>query len=274
MEKMYSVLMSVYKKEKPEYLDKSINSMMEQTIKPADFVIVKDGPLTNELDAIIEKYMDKYPDLFQIVALETNGGLGPALAKGIKQTRFELVARMDSDDISAPSRCEEELKVFEEHPELGIVGTFEGEFLHTPREIVSIHRVPEDNDSIYHFMKRRCALLHPTVMYKKSAVISSGNYHSVHLYEDYDLFARMVLENKVISYNIQKTLYYIRISEDFYKRRGGLKYAKTVLKFKYGMLKKGYMSFADFIVSGIGQAVVCMLPNRLRKIVYMKLLRK
>ena len=274
MEKRYSVLMSVYKKENPEYLDKSIRSMMDQSVKPADFVIVKDGPLTVELDAIIDKYTALFPELFQIIALEKNGGLGPALATGIQKAKYEIVARMDSDDISAPTRCEEELAILDLYPDLGVVGTFEAEFIDNPSEVVSIHRVPEDSDAIYRFMKRRCALLHPTVMYKKDAVISSGNYHSVHLYEDYDLFARMILEHKIKSYNIQKPLYYIRISEDFYKRRGGIKYARTVLKFKYCMLKKGYMSIWDFIVSGVGQAIVCILPNSVRKYIYMKLLRK
>ena len=274
LEKSYSVLMSVYIKEDPDYLDNSIQSMMNQTIRPEDFVIVKDGPLTPELDAVINKYVELFPRVFQIVSLEQNRGLGPALAVGIQKAKYELVARMDSDDISAPTRCEKELKVFEKCPELGIVGTWEAEFIETPDNTVSIHKVPGNNSRIYRFMKRRCAILHPTVMYKKSAVILSGNYHSVHLYEDYDLFARMVFEHKIKSYNIQKPLYYIRIGEDFYKRRGGLKYAKTVLDFKFGMLKKGYMSFWDFIVSGIGQAVVCILPNGLRKSVYMKLLRK
>ena len=274
MEKAYSVLMSVYIKEKPEYLDSSIHSMLSQSVKPMDFVIVKDGPLTAELDSVINKYSELYPEIFQIVALRKNVGLGPALAIGIKKTKYELVARMDSDDFSAPTRCEEELAAFEKYPGLDMVGTFEAEFINSPSEVVSIHRVPEHNKSIHKYMKRRCALLHPTVMYKKSAVLSCGNYRSVHLYEDYDLFARMVLKYKVKCYNIQKPLYYIRISNDFFKRRGGLAYAKTVLKFKYGMLRKGYTSIVDFIVSGIGQAIVCIMPNSSREFVYMKLLRK
>lgn len=112
------------------------------------------------------------------------------------------------------------------------------------------------------------------VMYKKSAVLKSGNYQSVLLYEDYDLFARMVLEYHIKSYNIPEPLYYIRTSEDFFKRRGGIKYAKTVLKFKWGQYRKGYMSLMDFCISGLGQAFVCVLPNSLRKIFYMKFLRK
>lgn len=93
------------------------------------------------------------------------------------------------------------------------------------------------------------------------------------MYEDYDLFSRMVLEYNIKTYNIQKSLYYIRTSPDFYKRRGGIRYAGTVLRFKWNQHVKGYMSLTDFIISGLGQAGVSILPNSLRKLFYMKVLR-
>lgn len=269
----YTVLMSVYIKEEEANLRLSIQSMLNQTIPPDEFIIIKDGPLTKELDDVIEFYVEKYPDLFNIIVNDKNIGLGPSLAKGIVLAKNELIARMDSDDFSVKDRCEKQLLVFEKNPELGMVGSFEAEFIGDKDNIVSIHRVPEKNSDIVKFMRRRCAVLHPTVMYKKTAVITSGNYHSVTLYEDYDLFARMVLEYNVLSYNIQENLYYIRTSQDFYKRRGGVKYAKVVLSFKWNQYKKGYMSLWDFFISGLGQAFVCILPNSLRKVVYLQLLR-
>ena len=265
--------MSVYIKEKAEYFKLSIQSMLDQTVPPDEFIIVKDGPLTPELNAVLDYYEQKYPDLFTIISNKVNLGLGPALAKGVMVSRNELIARMDSDDISEQSRCEKQLAVFEKDLELEMVGTFEAEFIGDKDNIVSIHRVPETHVDIAKFMRRRCAILHPTVMYKKSAVIRSGNYHSVPLYEDYDLFARMVLEYNVRSYNIQESLYYIRTSEDFFKRRGGLKYTKTVLDFKWNQYKKGYMSITDFFISGIGQAIVCLVPNKVRKWIYISFLR-
>ena len=213
----YTVLMSVYIKEKAEYLKLSIQSMLDQTVPPDEFILVKDGPLTTELDAVVDYYNQKYPGLFTIISNETNLGLGPALAKGIVTSRNELIARMDSDDISEKTRCEKQLLAFEKDTDLEMVGSFEAEFIGEKDNVVSIHRVPETHSDIAKFMRRRCAILHPTVMYKKSAVIRSGNYHSVPLYEDYDLFARMVLEYNVRSYNIQENLYYIRTSEDAYK---------------------------------------------------------
>lgn len=270
----YTVLMSVYYKEKPEYLSLSIESMLNQTVKPDEFIIVKDGSLTTELDEVINNFVTAYPEMFNIIVNETNLGLGPALAKGIENSKNELIARMDSDDYAVSTRCERQLDKFREDPKLGMVGSYEAEFVDTVDNVISIHRVPSENDEIERFMHRRCSVLHPTVMYKKSAVLKSGNYQSVLLYEDYDLFARMLLEYHIKSYNIPEPLYYIRTSEDFFKRRGGIKYAKTVLKFKWGQYRKGYMSSMDFCISGLGQAFVCVLPNSLRKSFYMKFLRK
>ena len=270
----YTVLMSVYYKERPEYLSLSIESMLNQTVKPDEFIIVKDGPLTNELDEVINNFATEYPQMFNVIVNETNLGLGPALAKGIENSKNELIARMDSDDYVVSTRCEKQLEKFREDSELGMVGSYEAEFVDDIDNIISIHRVPTENKEIEQFMHRRCSILHPTVMYKKSAVLKSGNYQSVLLYEDYDLFARMVLEHHIKSYNIPESLYYIRTSEDFFKRRGGIKYAQTVLRFKWGQYRKGYMSLVDFCISGLGQAFVCVLPNSLRKSFYMKFLRK
>ena len=112
----YSVLMSIYHKEKPIFFVESVESMLKQTIKPDEIVIVKDGPLTPELDQTIKKYENQYSGLFTIVPLEKNLGLGLALNEGLKKCRNELVARMDTDDISLENRCELQLKEFDKNP--------------------------------------------------------------------------------------------------------------------------------------------------------------
>ena len=269
----YSVLMSVYYKEKPEWLKYSIDSMLKQTIFPDEFVLVEDGPLTNELNEIIDKYKNKYPKLFRIIKLEKNKGLGLALKEGLSYCRNEFVARMDSDDYSMPNRCERLLDIFQKDDSYECVGSYEAEFENSIEEVISVHKVPETSQEISEFMKRRCALLHPTVMFRKSSVINAGNYKNVILYEDYDLFMRMVCEKNAKCYNIQEPLYYIRINSDFYKRRGGIKYMYTALKFKNTQRKKGYMTFSDFIVSAGGQAIVCIMPNKMRRWFYLKFLR-
>lgn len=269
----YSILMSVYYKEQPDWLKMSIDSMLNQTVRADEFVIIKDGFLTPELDSVLCEYMDNYQELFKIIGLEKNVGLGPALAIGISNCSNELIARMDSDDYSLPERCELQLKVFENNPQLAAVGSYEIEFESSLDNIISTHCVPETSKDIFNFMKRRCALLHPTVMYKKSAVLSCGNYHDVRLYEDYDLFMRLIIQNKEKCYNIQKGLYYIRTSDQFFKRRGGWSYMKTVISFKKKQYKNRYISLKDFVVSAGGQAMVCLLPNVVRRWFYLKFLR-
>lgn len=269
----YSVLMSVYKKENPIWLKESVDSMLQQTEKPSEIVIVKDGPLTQELDNVIAQYQNQLSDLFKIVPLKENVGLGPALAIGIENCQYDYIARMDSDDVSDKDRCEKLLACFERDKELEIVGCFESEFEKDINNPICIHRVPETNEEIKMFMKRRCALLHPTVIYKKDAVIKSGNYHDVRLYEDYDLFMRMVLECGCKAYNLQESLYNMRVNSDFYKRRGGVSYLKTVIRFKYAQYKKGYMLFGDFLISAGSQMVVCLMPNSIRCWFYKKFLR-
>lgn len=269
----YSVLMSIYYREKPKWLNIALQSILNQTVEASEIVLVKDGPLTAELNLVIENFVKQYPDKFIIVSLEKNVGLGLALREGILHCKYDLVARMDSDDYVVPERCARQLEIFEKDPEYDCVGSYEAEFENTMENVVAIHKVPETCEEIARFMKRRCALLHPTVMFRKSAVIDAGNYRSVILYEDYDLFMRMVLEHNAKCYNIPEALYYIRVNSDFYKRRGGFKYLCTVLEFKNLQRKKGYMSTMDFIISAGGQAVVCLLPNNLRRWFYLKYLR-
>lgn len=269
----FSVLISIYYKENPEWFHMALESVMNQSILPNEIVIVKDGPLTVELDEVIEFFVKKYPKIFNIIKLNKNLGLGLALNEGIKHCKNELIVRMDSDDYIVSNKFEKQLKFFENNPDYDCVGCYEAEFEENINNIIAIHKVPINNYEIYNFMKRRCALLHPTVMYKKSSVIKAGNYRDIRLYEDYDLFIRMVLEKKMKCYNIPEALYFIRVNDDFFKRRGGLRYMKTALTFKNNQRKNGYINFIDFIISAGGQAFVCILPNKLRRLFYIKFLR-
>lgn len=162
MEK-YSVLMSLYIKEKPEYLRLAVDSMLNQTVKPDEIVIVEDGPLTDALYAVLDEYGDKITR----VRNEKNLGLGLALNLGLKVCRNELVARMDTDDISKPERCEVQLHYFEQHPETDIVGGDIAEFIGDESNIVGKRMVPQTNAEIREYMKKRCAFNHMSVMYKK-----------------------------------------------------------------------------------------------------------
>jgi glycosyltransferase involved in cell wall biosynthesis len=188
----YSVLMSLYIKEKPEYLKLAIQSMIDQTVQPDEIVIVKDGKITAELQTVLSEYKNKYPALFIIIGYEENRGLGFALNFGLEHAKNELIVRMDTDDIAKPERCEKQLKMFAENQELAIIGSYVDEFYSTPDEIVSVRSVPTTHEAIYEFAKRRSAFNHPTVVFKKSAVLSVGGYSDLRRNQDVDLFGRIV----------------------------------------------------------------------------------
>ena len=269
----YSVLMSVYCKENPKWFDNSIKCMFEQTVKPSEFVLIEDGPLTDELNKVVEKYKNDYPDIFKIIKIEKNGGLGPALKLGVENCSHEYIARMDSDDYCIPERIERELKVFLANPELGMVGTNVVEFIDSPENCVSKVVLPESQEEIYEFSKKRNPFRHPSIMLKKSAIMKAGNYREYYLFEDYDMWVRM-LRSGCECYNIQEFITYMRINADFYKRRGGIKYLQSIYKFKKEQYTIGYISYVGFLKAFIPHAVVCLLPNQFRDLIYRKLLRK
>ena len=202
----YSVLMSVYAKDNPEYLELAIDSMLNQTVKPEQFVIVQDGLLPESIGQVICKYESNQPELFTIIKLETNGGLANALNIGLQACRNELVARMDADDISLPKRCEKELKKFSENPDLVICGCNIDEFYDIPQNVKTSRVVPAEYEDILRFMRRRQPFNHPTVIYKKLKVIEAGGYPQLRRKEDFDLFSRM-LSKGYYALNVDESLY-------------------------------------------------------------------
>ena len=272
MEK-YSVLMSLYVKEKPEYLSVAIDSILNQTVRPDQIVIVKDGPLTDELDEIVAKYVNENIDIFTVVTSEENIGLGRALNLGLKHCRNELVARMDTDDISKPQRCEKQLKVFEINPELSIVGSFVDEFYSSPDEVVSVRAVPEKHEDIYNFAKKRSAFNHPAVMYRKSKVLENGGYADLRRNQDVDLFGRMLFSG-CKAQNIGESLLWFRSNDALARRRKSWENTKSYINTIKRFWKMGYASFTDYAIVAIAQTGMFLMPVKLQHWIYRKFLRK
>ena len=268
MEK-YSVLMSLYKKEHPEYLRLALDSMLNQTVKPDEIVLVEDGPLTDELYAVVEEYKP----YLHIVINMNNLGLGLALNEGLKACRNELVARMDTDDISKPDRCEKQLKRFEEKPELAIVGSHIDEFVGEKENIISQRRVPTDSKSIYEYAKKRSAFNHPAVMYRKSAVLAEGGYSDLKRNQDVDLFGRMLFKGYKAE-NIDEALLWFRSSDELAARRKSWENTKSYIDTIKKFWKMGYSSFGDYAKVAVAQTGMFILPASMQNWVYKKFLRK
>ena len=268
----YSVLISVYYKEKAEYLIECLESMVHQTVQPSEIVIVKDGKLTAELEDVLTKYKTKYQRLFKFVCLEKNVGLGLALAEGIKNCSHELIARMDSDDISIPNRCELQLREFAKDSLLDVCGGYIKEFCDSKEKVVYIRKVPLVDSEIKEYQKRRDAVNHVTVMFKKSKVLEAGNYQHALLMEDSLLWTNMILHGATFK-NIDDYLVYVRTGADMFKRRGGLKYFKKYKNGRKIILQTGYISKWDYYYTLLVQLIFSILPNSVREFVYEKLLR-
>ncbi|MBR5694164.1 MAG: glycosyltransferase [Fibrobacter sp.] len=270
----YSVLMSIYVKEKPEYFREALESMINQTVKPDEILIVEDGPLTESLYAVLDEYKAKYPQILHSIRNEKNLGLGLALNAGLKECRNELVARMDTDDISVPNRCEKQLEAFVEKPNLDIVGGNITEFIDSIDNKVGVRVVPQTNLEIREYLKKRCPLNHVTVMFKKSSIQKVGGYVDWFWNEDYYLWIRMYLADMIFA-NVPETLVNVRVGKEMYQRRGGKKYFLSEYGLQKLMLKKKIISFFTFIDNVIKRFFVqLLLPNKVRGWIFKKFARR
>lgn len=268
----FSVLLSLYYKEKAEFLRQSLDSIFNQTVPPAEVVLVLDGPLTTELETVVGEYQKAHAEL-KTVRLEKNGGLGNALNEGLKHCSHELVARMDTDDIARHDRFEKQLKAFEYFPQVEVVSAWIDEFIGNKDNVISTRKLPEFPFQIYRYAKKRCPVNHPVVMFRKTSIMLAGGYRHFPLFEDYYLWIRLLL-NGVKFYNVQESLLSFRTSADMYKRRGGLKHALTEVKFQNHIRQLGFISWPRMWLNICIRFSTRIMPNHLREFVYRHLLRR
>lgn len=270
---LFSVVMSVYSKDNANFFNRALQSITdEQTIKPNEIILVCDGPLNDKLDAVIAKYQAQYSSL-KVIRLPENKGLGNALRLAVENTSNELIARMDSDDVSVPNRFEQQLSFFKIHPEIDIVGGDITEFIGKESNIVGKRTVPSTNTEIKEYMKKRCAMNHVSVMYKKKSVQAAGGYLDWFWNEDYYLWIRMQLNNAVFA-NTRTVLVNVRVGDEMYQRRGGKKYFLSEYKLQKMMLVEGMIGTTIFVSNVIKRLIVqILLPNKIRGWVFKKFAR-
>lgn len=269
----FSVLMSVYKSEKPDYLREALESIVQQTVMPNEIVIVKDGMLTEELNAVINKYSEKYPTLFKIVAFEKNRGLGLALRDGVLACSYEFIARVDTDDICRPNRFKKQIEYLKENPRIALLGTWIKEFSNDKNNPDTITKLPCGYQEIVEFAKSRNPFRHMTVFFKKQAVLDSGNYRDFLWFEDYDLWVRVILNDYEVD-NLPEFLVDVRADNEMFARRGGWKYLKQDVKFQKFLLESKFITAYTFVKNVVVRSVVRLAPNGVRVFVYKRLLRR
>lgn len=273
MKESFSVLMSLYYKEKVEYARACFQSLLTQTVQANEWIIVEDGPLTEEMYDLLDEYQRTNPGLIKRVPLPNNRGLGLALRAGIVECSNELIARMDTDDLARKERFEKQLAEFRMDNSLDICGSQIDEFEDNPNIIVAKRKVPCTHDEIVKYQKKRDAFNHMTVMYKKSAVLKAGNYQSCPLMEDTYLWARMIM-NGAQCKNVEEALVLARIGHDMYERRGGWQYFKKYKEGRKKVLETGFIKKTDYYQTILIQFVVAMVPGELRRWIFKRLLHR
>jgi len=267
----FSVSMCVYGGDHPEWFATAVDSILNQTVKPDEIVLVVDGPVPESLDAIIHDYEQK-PE-FRVIRLEKNMGHGEARRIGLNACSYDLVALMDADDISAPDRFEKQLTAFQNAPALTIVGGNITEFVDTPDNRVGTRVVFTEDDEIKRDMKKRCPMNQVTVMFRKNCVDRVGGYIDWYCEEDYYLWLRLMLNGGNFA-NIPEPLVNVRVGKEMYQRRGGTKYFKSEAKLQKWMLQHKVIGFGTYMVNVNKRLIVqVLLPNRLRGWVFKKYAR-
>ena len=268
----YSVLMSVYKNDKAEYLNLALKSMADQTVKPHDFVVVCDGPLTSELDVCLDGWKECLGDALNIVRLSENHGLGYALNAGLPECRCDFVARMDSDDISRPNRCEILLsKMVSEG--LDLVGGAIEEFDRVPGDMGAVRMPPLSKRDIDTWLKGRNPFNHVSVVFDRHMVEQAGGYEPFPWMEDYWLWARMIAKGCRCA-NVPDVVVDVRTGEGMYARRSNMAYLKSQACFFSELRKLGLVGRAGQAKAVVERAAATLLPTELVKLAYNKLLRQ
>lgn len=268
----FSVEMCVYGKDNPAHFKTAVESIVNQTVPPNEIVLVVDGPIPKELDDVIIPF--EKSEIFNVIRLKENQGLGNARRIGIAACKNELVAMMDADDVSCADRFEQQLQCFMADPEIVVLGGDMTEFIGDENNVISKREVPVSDEEIKKYAKKRCPFNHVTVMLKKSEIEKVGGYQDFHFNEDYFLWVRLQIFGAKFA-NTGTVLVNVRTGEDQYARRGGLKYFKSELTLQKYMKKNKMIGFWTYTCNVIKRFIgQCLLPNKLRGWVYKKFLRK
>lgn len=270
----FSVLMTVYAKEKPEYFDEALKStLLNQTRQPDQFVLVYDGPVSKELHKVTERYKNLFPNEFELVELPENVGQGAASKAGFAKCKYELIARMDSDDISRPERFEKEIHIFETNTNIDVVGSFISEFGNEPQEITGVRQVPETHEEILKMFKLRNPVNNVTVMYKKKSLEKIGGYSEVRANEDFNVYVKLLLDGNEF-YNIQEPLVHVRTGQGMVERRGDIQIYHAWKNNQKLLYKGGVTNFFEYQRNCIACYCFIRCPKSVKRFLYKYVLRK
>lgn len=269
-----SLLMPVYYKENSFNFDLAINSILvNQSRIPDEFILICDGPLNSDLNKIIDKYYEAFPEIFKVYRLDKNQGLGRALNYGLTKCSFNLIARADSDDICDNNRLEIQSDFMYTHPEVSIISSYIDEFEEDWKKPCKVKTMPLTHESIVRMAKFRNPINHMSVMFRKDDIISIGSYRNISYVEDYELWVRAIINGKKLA-NINKILVHARIGNGMIDRRGNRDYIKSWHELSTYMKKNGLINYFEYYRNMLAIYSFIFMSSKSKKIIYEVFLRK
>jgi glycosyltransferase involved in cell wall biosynthesis len=265
----FSLLLTVYGGDRAEYLRESFRSAVDhQTRRPEQVILVQDGPVPADLGACAARLVAASPVPVTFVPLERNRGLGHALDVGLAASRFDVVARMDADDIAMPGRFEVQLPVIERGADLVGAGMLE---IGTGVGDVVGRRTPvADPARLARYARLHDPFNHPTVVYRRAAVDAAGGYGDLPLMEDYWLFARMIAAGARMV-NLTEPLVYYRVGDGAYERRGGRALLRAELRLQRELRRHGFTTRAEYLRNVTVRGAYRLAPAAIRRPLYRRL---
>ncbi|MFD0691537.1 glycosyltransferase [Actinomadura fibrosa] len=262
----FTLLMTVYGGDREEYVREAFRSAVhEQTLRPDQVVLVQDGPVAPGLEACLRDLVEDSPVEVTFVRLDANRGLGPALDAGLQAARHDIVARMDADDIAMPHRFAEQVPLVRDGADL--VGAGLLEFGTDITDIVGRRTPPADPTDIARYSRLHDPFNHPTVVYRRSAVIAAGGYGDLPLMEDYWLFVRMIAGGARIA-NVAEPLVYYRVGDGAYERRGGRDLLRSELRLQREMRRERFISAPQYWRNVVVRGGYRFVPTAIRRPFY------
>lgn len=270
----YSVLMSVYKNDDPDFLKLALTSIYDdQKEQPDEIVVVFDGPLNEKLYAVLDEFKKGREKVVKYLPQDTNRGLGAALKIGAEECTGDYIFRMDSDDISDPLRFNKQIAYVEAHEEVDVLGTDISEFDKDIQEQMRVRRCPSRHEDIVKMGKKRNPMNHVTVCIKKKALMSCGSYESLLLLEDYYLWLKMIVAGCKLA-NINESLVYVRVGNGFDNKRSSKVRITGWQVLQNYMVEHGLISRFEAFMNMVYINVFVNTPPGLKKILYSIFLRK
>lgn len=262
----FSLLLPVWAGDRADFLVAAFRSSVdEQTRRPDHVVIVRDGPVPPELTATIAELVAASPVPVDVLELDTNAGLGPALDAGLQVCRHEVVARMDADDLSVPHRFAVQLPIIESGFDL--VGSGLLEFASDPDDVVGTRTPPTGAADIATRARFADPFNHPTVVYRRDLVCAVGGYGDFALMEDYLLWAKMLVAGARVA-NVAEPLVRYRVGAGAYARRGGLGQLRAELAVQRRFRQLGFTTRAQFVRNVVLRGGYRLVPEWLRRMTY------